>query len=428
MTNCPVRQRLAGLSLVRSNPFADTPVHLGRKSLIARQAALASILFWVMLGLLTLLAHDLGLTRLSTGDIAPLILVAVATSLLIHAGLHPGLMHRLSIPLPAITLIAIGIQVVLMVQLIRMDQYGYLGAFGCLLGLVTMQSYLGINFGGRISLLAGVVVTLLIHSLYSSGGREASLLQPEQEFLFVSSALAITAVMAMANGFQRRRRRQLARLYKQQAEQNRLIRQQQQALDLRSRELIRANESLRRVSLSDGLTGVANRRCLDETLGREWLRHTRRATAGQRSSDSQERNGLALLLIDIDVFKAYNDRYGHSAGDDCLRQVADAIRRATLRLNDLTARYGGEEFAVLLPDTTIEGAEQVARRIMANIQALDIPHDDSSVAARVTVSLGIAHVGNETPMEAEALLQLADQALYQAKNQGRNRIMVHALA
>lgn len=428
MTNCSVRERLAGFFLAPSNPFAGAPAHLGRKSRIARQAALAGILFWAIVGLLSVVAHDLGLTHLGLGDIAPLILVAIATNLLIRAGLHPGLMHRFSISLPASTLIAIGLQIVLMVQLIRMDQYGYLGAFGCLLGLVTMQSYLGINFGGRVSLLAGVTVTLLVHSLYVSGAHEASPLQPEQEFLFVISALAITAVMAMANGFQRRRRRELARLYRQQSDQNRLIREQQQALHLRSRDLIRANESLRRVSLSDGLTGVANRRCLDETLCREWLRHTRSAAARQRSSDQAERNGLALLLIDIDAFKAYNDRYGHSAGDDCLRQVAGAIRGATLRLNDLTARYGGEEFAVLLPDTTIEGAEQVARRIMANIRALDIAHDDSPVAPRVTVSLGIAHVGNETQMAADALLQLADQALYQAKNQGRDRIMVHVHA
>ena len=381
-----------------------------------------------MVGLLSVLAHDLGLTRLTMGDIAPLILSGMGTALLIQPFLQPRLLRWFPLPLPWITLLVIGIQLGLMLQFIRLDQYGYLAAFGCLLGLVTMQCYLGMNFGGRASLLTGVVTTLLVHGLYVAVGGEDSLLRPEQEFLFVVSALAITAVMAMANGFQRRRREHLAQLYKQQAEQNRLIREQKLALDLRSRELIRANDSLRQVSLSDGLTGVANRRCLDETLGREWLRHVRSITAGQRSSDPVEHNGLALLLIDIDAFKAYNDRYGHSAGDECLRQVADAIRRATLRLNDLTARYGGEEFAVLLPDTAIEGAEQVARRIMANIQALDIAHDDSPVAPRITVSLGIAHVGNETQMEAAALLKLADQALYQAKNQGRNRIMVHALA
>lgn len=428
MTNCPVRQRLADSSLALSSSFADTQSDLRRKSRIARQAALASTLFWGMVGLLSVLAYDLGLTRLNMGDIAPLILSGMGTALLIQPFLQPRLLRRFPLPLPTITLLVIGIQLGLMLHFIRLDQYGYLAAFGCLLGLVTMQCYLGMNFGGRTSLLTGVVTTLLVHGLYVAVGGKDSLLGPEQEFLFVVSALAITAVMAMANGFQRRRRDHLAQLYKQQAEQNRLIREQKLALDLRSRELIRANDSLRQVSLSDGLTGVANRRCLDETLGREWLRHVRSITSSQRSSDPAEHNGLALLLIDIDAFKAYNDRYGHSAGDECLRQVADAIRRATLRLNDLTARYGGEEFVVLLPDTAIEGAEQVARRIMANIQTLDIAHDDSPVAPRITVSIGIAHVGIETQMEAEDLLKLADQALYQAKNQGRNRIMVHALA
>jgi diguanylate cyclase (GGDEF)-like protein len=401
---------------------------LERKSRTARQAALVSALFWFMVWLLTALAHDLGLTRLGLGDITPVIFVAVSASLLIQASLHPRVIRRLPLPLPTITLIATAMHLMLMLQFIRLDHYSYLSGFSCLLGLVTMLCYLGIDFGGRITLLAGIVATLLIHGLYSSGGHPNSLLQPEQEFLFVASALAITTVMAIANSFQRRRRKNLSQIYKVQADQNRIIRRQQQTLDLRARELAHANEALRQLSLVDGLTGVANRRCFDDTLRREWLRHARVATVGQRGADPLHHTGLVLLLIDIDAFKAYNDHYGHGAGDHCLRQVADAIRSATLRLTDLTARYGGEEFAVLLPDTDIEGAEKVARRIMSNIQALNIPHDDSPVASRVTVSMGLAHVGIETQMGAEALLKLADQALYQAKNQGRNRIMVHTLA
>ncbi|HBG29089.1 MAG TPA: hypothetical protein DDW98_00395, partial [Gammaproteobacteria bacterium] len=212
-------------------------------------------------------------------------------------------------------------------QLIRIDEYGYLSAFGSLLGLVTLQCYLGIQYGGRISFLVGVALTLVLHSLYLVGRTESSLFQPEEEFLCVGSALAICSVMAMANSFQRGRRDGLAHLYKQQAEQTRLIRRQRQALDLRSRALLEANENLRQVSLSDGLTGVANRRCFDESLHREWFRHTRgTARSGQqRVSDSAERPGLGLLLVDIDAFKAYNDRYGHMAGDDCLCRVAGAI-------------------------------------------------------------------------------------------------------
>jgi Na+/melibiose symporter-like transporter len=243
--------------------------------------------------MLSVLAHDLGLTHLNMGDLAPLILSGMGSALLIQPFLQPRLLHRFPLPLPWITLLVSGIQFGLMLHFIRMDQYGYLAAFGCLLGLVTMQCYLGMNFGGRASLLTGVVTTLLVHGIYITVGGEDSLLRPEQEFLFVVSALAITTMMAMANGFQRRRREHLAQLYKQQAEQNRLIREQKLALDLRSRELIRANDSLRQVSLSDGLTGVANRRCLDETLGREWLRHVRRLAAGQRSSDPAEHHGLA---------------------------------------------------------------------------------------------------------------------------------------
>ena len=104
--------------------------------------------------------------------------------------------------------------------------------------------------------------------------------------------------------------------------------------------------------------------------------------------------------------------------------MAGAIRRATLRLGDLAARYGGEEFAVLLPETTLEGTENVALRVMANIEELNIPHEDSPVASIVTVSIGIAHLGEAPHLEVAPFLELADQALYQAKNQGRNRIIV----
>lgn len=427
MNQCPVRQQFADFFTVRPRPFAPAKVHLDRKLRIARQAALTGTLFWALMGLLSVLAHDLGLTHLTLGDTAPLIFMGMGIAPLIQAFVQAKAMRGFPLPPPSISLLAIGVHLALLLQFIRLDQYGYLAALGCLLALVTMQGYLGINFGGRTSMLTGVLAILIVHGCYTAGGREASALQPEHEFLFVVSALAITIVMALANSFQHHRRKHLTHLYELQSEQNRWIRQQQQILDSRSRELMRANESLRQISLSDGLTGVANRRCFDETLLREWLRHSRSTTASQRNSDPTERNGLALLLIDIDAFKAYNDRYGHGAGDECLRQVADAIRRATLRLNDLAARYGGEEFAVLLPDTAIEGAEQVAWRIMANIQALAIAHEDSPVAPHVTVSLGIAHAHHDTAMDAGALVQLADQALYQAKNEGRNRIVARTL-
>ncbi len=175
-----------------------------------------------------------------------------------------------------------------------------------------------------------------------------------------------------------------------------------------------ANNQLQRQVMLDGLTGIGNRRCFDLVLAKE----TRRAT----------RTGmpLALLLIDVDRFKAYNDRYGHPAGDACLQAIAAAIAREVHRPADLAARYGGEEFAVLLPDTDGAGALGMADRACAAVRALGLVHE--AAPGRVaTVSVGVAVVWPQPPgggdgQSAADLVQLADQALYQAKAAGRDRV------
>jgi len=430
MNGCPIQQRISTFAWPEGRPRrspqdAEAVAALARRLRIGRRIALIGGLYWLLLAILAALAADLGLMRRPVGDIAPIILSGWVLAGVTSAAIRPPVLRRFPFPLSWLTLVLIALNLSLMLAMISRDRFGYLSAFGCLLGLVTMQCYLGIHFGAWASLLAGVLATLLIHGLYLANGSHDSPLAPEQEFMFVASALIISTIMAMANNFQRYRRRRLARLYRQQAEQTRLIRQQQQALDLRARELVQANERLRLASLSDGLTGVANRRSFDESLQREWLRLARsQERTAQRQNDIGTPNGLALLLIDIDAFKAYNDRYGHGAGDDCLRRVARAIHGATMRAGDVTARYGGEEFAVLLPDTTLEGGEQVARRLMTNVDALQIAHEDSPVSGRVTVSVGLTHMGVPAAIQPPVFLKLADEALYLAKNHGRNRIMV----
>ena len=169
----------------------------------------------------------------------------------------------------------------------------------------------------------------------------------------------------------------------------------------------RMADALRRAADTDGLTGIANRRRFDDALAHEWLR-------AQRSGGA-----LSLLLIDIDHFKAYNDRYGHPAGDRCLRAVAQAMARPPQRPADLLARWGGEEFALLLPDTPAAGAVAVAQQLLQAVDALQLPHAASPVAPRVTVSIGAA-CGGASP---QALLDGADRALYQAKAAGRHRVV-----
>lgn len=178
-----------------------------------------------------------------------------------------------------------------------------------------------------------------------------------------------------------------------------------------TQELEAANLRLQMLSRTDGLTGVANRRHFDTTLAEEWRRASRAGSS------------LALLLIDIDHFKRYNDTYGHQDGDHCLQMVAAALARCAARAGDLAARYGGEEFALILPNTDRVGACSVAERLRDEIAALAIPHAASSVGPMVSISVGVA-AGLPSAFGApEALIAAADRGLYAAKEQGRDRVI-----
>ncbi len=179
--------------------------------------------------------------------------------------------------------------------------------------------------------------------------------------------------------------------------------------------LKRQADLLRSLSFLDGLTGIANRRRFDEAMAREWRRCGR------------SHQPVSLILLDVDHFKAYNDHYGHQAGDECLRAIADILAEQVNRAGDLIARYGGEEFIVLLPETGHEGAEQVAERLRLAVARQGIPHAHSPVAPHITISLGVATqvpTGTDTP---DGLAQMADQLLYQAKRSGRNRVQGSAV-
>src|SRR6266853_1414718 len=178
-----------------------------------------------------------------------------------------------------------------------------------------------------------------------------------------------------------------------------------------SRDLASANRELEKLSRQDGLTGIANRRYFDSYLVTEVRRGAR------------ERQPLSLILSDVDHFKAFNDCYGHQAGDDCLRRVAAALSSAGRRPADLAARYGGEEFAMILPGTVVDGAVDVAQAVVRVIAGLAIPHARSG-AGQITISQGIMSLVPEKETSPEDLIHRADQALYQAKQQGRNRYVV----
>ncbi|MEI6209907.1 MAG: diguanylate cyclase [Desulfuromonadales bacterium] len=180
------------------------------------------------------------------------------------------------------------------------------------------------------------------------------------------------------------------------------------------RALEEANSKLEILSITDGLTGIANRRRFDQVLAQEHARHVR---SGEE---------LSLVMLDIDHFKAFNDNYGHVSGDDCLRRIARAIAGCTTRPADLSARYGGEEFACILPETDLNGAIAIAEKIRSAIIALAIPNKGSTTAACVTASLGVATVQCTAERTPDEIVAQVDKLLYVAKSGGRNRIEFNA--
>ena len=207
-----------------------------------------------------------------------------------------------------------------------------------------------------------------------------------------AALLAIVALLALR--YYRRLTRQLAR-------SNQQIRTQQHALQA-------ANAQLERVSQTDALTHLANRRRYDQVLAQEYARC-------QRSGSP-----LSLLMLDLDFFKAVNDHYGHATGDDYLCAVAQVLQQHAARASDLAARYGGEEFVCLLPDTPLAQAVQIAEAIRAAVAALGLAHAQSPYG-HVTASIGVATLGPQTT-SAQALQAQADAQLYLAKTRGRNQV------
>lgn len=182
------------------------------------------------------------------------------------------------------------------------------------------------------------------------------------------------------------------------------------ALRRSQQELLKVNLELRRLTQSDGLTGLSNRRYFDEFLGAEWRRAQR------------ENTEVSLLMIDVDYFKPYNDTYGHVAGDNVLRSVATTIRREVSQPRDLVARFGGEEFAVVLPGAGSALARLLAEKMRRDVAGLELPHMGSAVSEHLTISVGVATLTPGEGLAETALIEEADAALYRAKREGRNRV------
>lgn len=177
-------------------------------------------------------------------------------------------------------------------------------------------------------------------------------------------------------------------------------------------QLVALNIELQRISNIDGLTGLSNRRLLDEYLLTEWRRATR------------EQTSIAIVMIDVDEFKKYNDTQGHLAGDEVLRKVAGILTQSIDRPSDLAARFGGEEFILVLPNTNSEGAQFVAEKIRTSLEGLKINHQSATSSSYVTISAGVASVIPDKNDTSSSLIALADEALYVAKSEGRNKVCI----
>lgn len=200
-------------------------------------------------------------------------------------------------------------------------------------------------------------------------------------------------------------------LYEQEKRQSEELQEKNLALEQAKLELEAANRELQRIASVDGLTKIANRRCFDKTLELEWQQMNR------------DKQALSLILCDLDFFKLYNDNCGHQAGDECLKQVAEILERNAQRAGDLAARYGGEEFAVILPRTDASGARRVAESIRSDLKAAAIDHPASKVSKFVTISMGVASAVSGYQLSVEEIILAADRSLYQAKLEGRDRIV-----
>jgi diguanylate cyclase (GGDEF)-like protein len=185
-----------------------------------------------------------------------------------------------------------------------------------------------------------------------------------------------------------------------------------ESLELRTQGLDQVNQNLQRLSYLDALTGLANRRHFEESLDLEWRRACRIGAA------------LSLIMIDADYFKAFNDAYGHQRGDDCLKLLASCFSNALNRPGDLIARYGGEEFMMILPGINAQGAAEMAEVMRARVEAMEIMHEGSRASEIMTISLGVVTGYPTRGFSSAELIAAVDEALYRAKEEGRNRVVV----
>jgi diguanylate cyclase (GGDEF)-like protein len=266
-------------------------------------------------------------------------------------------------------------------------------------------------------LLPTIPLALFVLGWLRLEGQRAGLYGTEFGLAFMvvlSIAICVLAVVSTALTLRKvdlKRQRAEAEILALNTELERRVRERTQQLAYASTELRVANKSLEQLSLEDALTNLANRRLFDTYL------------TAQMAIARRHKRSLALVLCDIDSFKAFNDQYGHPAGDICLKEVATTLRACCRRPGDMAARYGGEEFALILPDTDLAGATRIAETARNAVAQLSRPHPNSQTASYVSISGGVAVLTHGADTTPDQLIATADERLFEAKRQGRNRIV-----
>jgi diguanylate cyclase (GGDEF)-like protein len=293
---------------------------------------------------------------------------------------------------------------------VRLILGGIFFSVQAMIPLLALFQYRHQTYGrGQYILMTGFLLILIIFGVRIIatlvGNAEMLSVMATNQIQYITFLTSITSLMLLATG--------LLLMVQEQSEHElrdsrELLQQQNLSLKQYSTQLEEANRKLAELSITDSLTGLLNRRRFDEMLQTEWSRALR------------AEQSLAVLMIDVDLFKSYNDHYGHQAGDECLTRIAHVIQTNARRAGDLAARYGGEEFVVIAADTGLAKARELAEALCAGVAGLNAPHD-LSPHGRVTVSVGVAAAVVHEGMTSEALVRLADEALYRAKNLGRNR-------
>lgn len=379
-----------------------------------------AVITWISFFILVFLARRYQLLNLSQEAQDVFMSLAIAWTIAQYFYFRTRLCQRMTWSFAAADRGFVLGHVMLALGFVWWDGFSLFGVMLMTLLVPTTTAFLGLGAGFGSTLFVGTVVQAIVWVIYQLAPVDKKV--DDLLFaLFWCAWFVSWLIGAITNGNAQSKKRLIATMLRAQRDNHDLIERQTRELDEKNRALELANGRLNRLSMVDGLTEVANRRRFDEALHEEWRRARRARMAGQGSTPSVPYDAMALLLLDIDYFKQYNDHYGHLAGDACLKQVAATIACAIRRSGDLVARYGGEEFAIILPATPLAGAFGVAERIRGMIWDAAIPHVESPLG-RVTVSIGVADVQGEDCRGETDLVRLADGALYAAKRAGRNRV------